>query len=70
MAQSSAHASFASSHTDPVVRKIGAGNLWYAPSKGGEDFSAGRPQLAFLGLPYSVVGLLAARAAAGGELLP
>jgi uncharacterized membrane protein len=70
MAQISAHASFTSSHTDPVVRKIGVGNLWYALSKGGEDFSAASPQLVFLGLFYSVVGLLAARAAASGDLLP
>jgi uncharacterized membrane protein len=70
MAQSSAHASFASSHTDPVVLKIGAGNLWYALSKGGEDFSVAPQQLVFLGLSYSVVGLLAARAAADGDLLP
>jgi uncharacterized membrane protein len=70
MAQSSAHASFASSHSDPVVRKIGAGNLWYALPEGGEDFSAAPPQLVFLGLSCPIVGLLAARAAAGGNLLP
>lgn len=59
-----------SSHTDPVIRKIGLPDLRQALSKGRDDFMAIPTQLIFLGVIYPVIGLLAARAAGGGALLP
>ncbi len=57
-------------HTEPVLRKIGVADLRYAVARGYDDFMATPTQLLFLGLIYPAVGLIAARAAAGGPLLP
>lgn len=53
-----------------AVRRIGLGDLKDALAKGYDDFMAAPTQLVFIGLIYPIVGLLAARAASGGPLLP
>ena len=55
---------------EPVVRRIGLADLKDALAKGLADFMATPTQLLFLGVIYPLVGLVAARAAYGGELLP
>ena len=57
-------------HADPVVRRIGVADLKTALVKGYADFADTPTQLMFLGLIYPLIGLLAATAASGGELLP
>ena len=54
----------------PAVRRIGVADVRLALSRGVEDFLAVPTQLLFLGLIYPLVGLVAARAAWGGRLLP
>lgn len=54
---------------EPVVRRIGIADLRDALRRGVDDFLATPTQLVFLGLIYVVVGVLAARAAWGGDLL-
>jgi uncharacterized membrane protein len=54
----------------PMVRRIGVADLRLALSRGIDDFLAIPTQLLFLGLIYPLVGLVAARAAWGGSLLP
>jgi uncharacterized membrane protein len=54
----------------PVVRRIGVADLRLALVQGVDDFLAIPTQLLFLGLIYPLVGLVAARAAWGGDLLP
>jgi uncharacterized membrane protein len=54
---------------EPVIRRIGVHDLREALRLGVDDFLATPTQLVFLGLIYVVVGLLAARAAWGGDLL-
>lgn len=54
----------------PAVRRIGLGDLWAVLAAGWADFMAIPTQLVFLGLIYPAVGLVAARAAAGGGVLP
>jgi uncharacterized membrane protein len=57
-------------HDEPEVRRIDAHDLRDALARGYADFMATPTQLVFLGVIYPLVGLVAARAAAGGDLLP
>jgi uncharacterized membrane protein len=57
-------------HDDPVVRRIGVADLRDALARGYDDFMAMPTQLVFLGVIYPLIGLVAARAASGGDLLP
>jgi uncharacterized membrane protein len=54
----------------PAIRRIGVADIRQALSQGVDDFLAIPTQLFFLGLIYPLVGLVAARAAWGGDLLP
>jgi uncharacterized membrane protein len=54
----------------PAVRKIRAADLKAVLGKGLEDFAACRSDVAFLCVIYPVLGLLLARLAFGGRLLP
>lgn len=54
----------------PAIRHIGIADLRDALWRGTDDFLAAPTQLLFLGLIYVVVGLIAARVAFGGDLLP
>lgn len=56
--------------TPALVRHLTIKDLTASLSEGWADFMAIPTQLAFLGVIYPVVGLLAARAADGGQLLP
>lgn len=58
------------SRAEPVVRRIGIADLRQSLAQGWDDFMACPTQLVFLGVIYPLVGLVAARAAAGGPLLP
>jgi uncharacterized membrane protein len=53
----------------PEVRRIGIGDIREALRRGIDDFLAIPTQWLFLGLIYPVVGLVAARAAWGGDFL-
>src|SRR5215210_3861055 len=55
--------------TEPVVRRITIADATDALRLGWQDFLAAPTQLLFLGLIYPIVGLFAARAAGGGDLL-
>lgn len=57
-------------HAEPVVRRIGIADLKAALTKGYQDFSETPTQLVFLCVIYPIVGLVAARAASGGAMLP
>src|SRR3712207_6106859 len=70
MVKASAPADMSGTHADPVVRRIGVADLKTALVKGYADFADTPTQLVFLGLIYPLIGLLAATAASGGELLP
>jgi uncharacterized membrane protein len=54
----------------PTIRRIGIADLRQALARGKDDFLAIPTQLVFLCVLYPVVGLVAARAMAGGDLLP
>lgn len=60
----------ATTHTEPVIRKIGVRDLREALARGWDDFQAIPTQLVFLCILYVVIGLIAARAAATGRLMP
>jgi uncharacterized membrane protein len=70
MVKASAPADMSGTRADPVVRRIGVADLKTALVKGYADFADTPTQLVFLGLIYPLIGLLAATAASGGELLP
>lgn len=53
-----------------ALRRIGFGDLGAALIQGWRDFSAIPTQLVFLAVLYPAIGLVAARAASGGHLLP
>jgi len=53
-----------------TIRRIGVGDLGAALLQGWRDFSAIPTQLVFLAILYPLIGLVAARAASGGHLLP
>jgi uncharacterized membrane protein len=55
---------------EPTIRRIGIPDLREALREGLDDFLATPTQLIFLCVLYPVVGLVAARAMGGGELLP
>lgn len=57
-------------HDEPAVRRINLHDLRDVLARGYADFMATPTQLVFLGVIYPLVGLVAARAAAGGDLLP
>ena len=52
------------------VRRIGPGDLAAALLQGWRDFTAIPTQLLFLSVLYPVIGLIAARMASGGRMLP
>ncbi|MBX6746743.1 MAG: DUF2189 domain-containing protein [Acetobacteraceae bacterium] len=54
----------------PAIRRIGVADLKDVLAKGVEDFMATPTQLFFLCIIYPIIGLVAARAAWGGPLLP
>ncbi|SDD89114.1 DUF2189 domain-containing protein [Belnapia rosea] len=56
--------------TAPAVRRIGIADLREALARGLDDFLATPTQLAFLCVLYPVVGLVAARAMSGGDMVP
>ena len=56
--------------SDPIVRRIGMRDIKDALAEGYSDFLSAPTQLFFLGIIYPLVGLIAARAASGGHLLP
>jgi uncharacterized membrane protein len=70
MVKASATADMSGTHADPVVRRIGVADLRIALAKGYADFTDTPTQLVFLGIIYPMIGLVAATAASGGELLP
>jgi len=57
-------------HDEPAIRTIDLSDLREALWRGWQDFVETPTQLLFLGIIYPVIGLVAARAAAGGHLLP
>jgi uncharacterized membrane protein len=66
-----AHADDASAApTQLAVRRLAFDDLRHALLRGLEDFVAVPTQLVFLGLLYPIIGLIAARAAYGGDILP
>jgi uncharacterized membrane protein len=56
--------------SEPDIRRIGIAEVREAVRLGIDDFLAIPTQLLFLGLIYPLVGLVAARAAWGGDILP
>jgi uncharacterized membrane protein len=70
MANAPTTTTFLEGQTEPTVRKIGVADLRDALARGYDDFMATPTQLVFLGVIYPVIGLVAARAASGGALLP
>lgn len=56
--------------TPLTVRRLSLADIRHALLRGLEDFAAVPTQLVFLGLLYPIVGLIAARAAYGGDILP
>lgn len=56
--------------TNPIVRRIDVEDLREALAMGWRDFMASPTQLLFLSVIYPLVGLVAGRAAYGGDLLP
>jgi uncharacterized membrane protein len=70
MANASTTADVVTRHAEPVVRRIGVADLKDALARGYDDFMAIPTQLVFLGIFYPLIGLVAARAASGGNVLP
>jgi uncharacterized membrane protein len=64
-----ASASAAAASAEPVVRRISLAEVGDALRLGWQDFLAAPTQLVFLGLIYPLVGLFAARAAGGGDMM-
>jgi uncharacterized membrane protein len=58
------------SHAEPVINRIGTADLREALRRGWDDFLAIPTQLFFLCILYAVIGLIAARAAATGRMMP
>jgi uncharacterized membrane protein len=54
----------------PAVRRITAADLREALARGFDDFRAVRTDVIFLCVAYPVIGLVLARAAFGGDMLP
>ena len=55
---------------EPRIRKITFGDLMTCLSQGWKDFQATPTQLVFLCIVYPIVGLIAARVAFGGAVVP
>ncbi len=70
MANVFAHDAITTSHDEPIVRRIGVADLRDALARGYADFMDTPTQILFLGVLYPIIGLIAARAASGGNLLP
>ncbi|HEY8614415.1 MAG TPA: DUF2189 domain-containing protein [Roseomonas sp.] len=56
--------------SEPVICRIGTGDVWSALREGWEDFLAHPTQLVFLAMIYPIVGIVAAQVASEGELMP
>jgi uncharacterized membrane protein len=54
----------------PTVRHIGISAVWRALALGWRDFQANPTQLIFLAIIYPIIGVIAAGAAAGREMMP
>ena len=54
----------------PVIRRIGTQDVWRSLGQGVADFEAYRSDVIFLCATYALVGLVIARLALGGNLLP
>jgi uncharacterized membrane protein len=52
------------------VRHIGTATIWRALSLGWRDFQANPTQLIFLAIIYPIIGVIAAGAAAGRDMMP
>jgi uncharacterized membrane protein len=52
------------------IRRIGTATVWRALSLGWRDFQASPTQLVFLAIIYPVIGIVAAAAAAGRDMMP
>jgi uncharacterized membrane protein len=70
MARALLHVVHSEVEAPPAIRRIGLTDLREALARGIDDFMATPTQLVFLCVLYPVVGLVAARAMSGGELLP
>lgn len=68
MAQTVPDIAIAPVAAEPRVRSIGVADLRHALSRGMDDFLATPTQLIFLALLYPLIGLVAARAAWGGDM--
>jgi uncharacterized membrane protein len=64
-----APASTAAARAIPAVRRIGPADLRAALAAGLDDFLAAPTQILFLGILYPLVGLIAARATFGGDVM-
>ena len=54
----------------PAIRRIGIDDVWLSLRQGFADFEAYRSDVIFLCATYALVGLVLARIALGGDLLP
>lgn len=63
-------AATAAADAEPTIRRIGLADLRAVLVAGWQDFTAIPTQLMFLCVLYPVVGIVAARAAYGGDLMP
>lgn len=54
----------------PMVRRIGAAEVWRSLREGFRDFQAYRSDVIFLCATYAAIGLVVARIAFGSDLLP
>jgi uncharacterized membrane protein len=54
----------------PAIRRIDAATLFHALHLGWRDFMANPTQLVFLAIIYPIIGLVAAGAAAGRDMMP
>jgi uncharacterized membrane protein len=68
-ATSAAAPAGAAAATEPAVRQISIADIGDALRLGWQDFLAAPTQLVFLGLIYPIVGLFAARATGGGDMM-
>lgn len=70
MSQHASLAPVSASPYDIKIRNIGKDDLWYALSKGLDDFKANPSHLVFLSIIYPVMGLILARFTEQASLLP
>jgi uncharacterized membrane protein len=55
---------------EPTIRKISTADVWSALREGWDDFQSNPTQLVFLAVIYPLIGLFAAFAASGRNLMP